>query len=84
VTDHPVFSFVLGVFVCFFMYAAFDSMRFMPLSNQALLLVEQLGIGAHFESMSKGVIDLRDLVYFVTVTLFFLFWTRTNLQSRTW
>ncbi|MFM7912837.1 MAG: gliding motility-associated ABC transporter permease subunit GldF, partial [Bacteroidota bacterium] len=77
-------SFVLGVFVCFFMYAAFDSLRFLPLSNTTLLVLEQLGIGAHFESMSKGVIDFRDLVYFVTVTLFFLFWTRTNLQSRTW
>ena len=84
VTDHPVVSFVLGVFVCFFMYAAFDSLRFLPLSNTTLLVLEQLGIGAHFESMSKGVIDFRDLVYFVTVTLFFLFWTRTNLQSRTW
>ncbi len=84
VTDHPVVSFVLGVFVCFFMYSAFDSLRFLSLSNQTLLVLEQLGIGAHFESMSNGVIDVRDLVYFVTVTLFFLFWTRTNLQSRTW
>jgi len=83
VTEHPVVSFVLGVFVCFFMYAAFDSMRFLPLPNTALLVIEQLGIGAHFESMSKGVVDLRDLVYFASVTFFFLFWTRTVLDQRT-
>ncbi|MCF8194073.1 MAG: ABC transporter permease, partial [Bacteroidia bacterium] len=77
VTEHPVVSFVLGVFLCFFMYAAFDSLRFLPLPNTALLVIEQLGIGAHFESMSKGVVDLRDLVYFASVTFFFLFWTRT-------
>ena len=83
VTEHPVVSFVLGVFLCFFMYAAFDSLRFLPLPNTALLVIEQLGIGAHFESMSKGVVDLRDLVYFASVTCFFLFWTRTVLDQRT-
>ncbi len=83
VTEHPVVSFVLGVFLCFFMYAAFDSLRFLPLPNTALLVIEQLGIGAHFESMSKGVVDLRDLVYFASVTFFFLFWTRTVLDKRT-
>ncbi|MGA1666579.1 MAG: ABC transporter permease subunit, partial [Bacteroidia bacterium] len=83
VTEHPVVSFVLGVFLCFFLYAAFDSLRFLPLPNTTLLVIEQLGIGAHFESMSKGVVDLRDLVYFASVTLFFLFWTRTVLDQRT-
>jgi ABC-2 type transport system permease protein len=83
VTEHPVVSFVLGVFLCFFMYAAFDSLRFLPLPNTALLVIEQLGIGAHFESMSKGVVDLRDLVYFASVTFFFLFWTRMVLDQRT-
>lgn len=83
VTEHPVVSFVLGVFLCFFMYAAFDSLRFLPLPNTALLVIEQLGIGAHFEIMSKGVVDLRDLVYFASVTFFFLFWTRTVLDQRT-
>ena len=83
VTEHPVVSFGLGVFLCFFMYAAFDSLRFLPLPNTALLVIEQLGIGAHFESMSKGVVDLRDLVYFASVTFFFLFWTRTVLDQRT-
>ncbi|NBW32803.1 MAG: gliding motility-associated ABC transporter permease subunit GldF [Cytophagia bacterium] len=83
VTEHPVVSFVLGVFLCFFMYAAFDSLRFLPLPNTALLVIEQLGIGAHFESMSKGVVDLRDLVYFASVAMFFLFWTRTVLDQRT-
>jgi ABC-2 type transport system permease protein len=83
VTEHPVVSFVLGVFLCFFLYAAFDSLRFLPLTNTVLLVIEQLGIGAHFESMSKGVVDLRDLVYFGSVTLFFLFWTRTVLDQRT-
>ena len=83
VTEHPGVSFVLGVFLCFFMYAAFDSLRFLPLPNTALLVIEQLGIGAHFESMSKGVVDLRDLVYFASVTFFFLFWTRTVLDQRT-
>ena len=83
VTEHPVVSFVLGVFLCFFMYAAFDSLRFLPLPNTALLVIEQLGIGAHFESMSKGVVDLRDLVYFASITFFFLFWTRTVLDQRT-
>ncbi|MEY3573663.1 MAG: hypothetical protein RLZZ617_261, partial [Bacteroidota bacterium] len=53
------------------------------LPNTTLLVIEQLGIGAHFESMSKGVVDLRDLVYFASVTLFFLFWTRTVLDQRT-
>ena len=45
------------------------------------LLIQKLGINEHFKSISRGVIDTRDLVYFVSVTGFFLFITKIRLEN---
>jgi ABC-2 type transport system permease protein len=45
------------------------------------LLIQKLGINEHFKSISRGVIDTRDLIYFVSVTVFFLFITKIRLEN---
>jgi len=47
-------------------------------------LIKQLGIEEHYRSISRGVIDLRDIIYFISVAAFFILLTKTKLQSRKW
>ncbi len=81
-TDNQIVSFVTAVFLSFFFYAAFDSLSLMSLPQQVLLVLEYLGIAQHYEGMSQGVIDSRDLLYFVSLNAFFLTLTRYVLQNR--
>jgi ABC-2 type transport system permease protein len=81
-TDNQIVSFVTAVFFSFFFYAAFDSLSLMQLPQQVLLVLEYLGIARHYEGMSQGVIDSRDVLYFVSLNAFFLTLTRYVLQNR--
>jgi ABC-2 type transport system permease protein len=74
-TDNPVFAFILGLFLSFLMYLGFDlagSMEFPSSIQQAIL---SLGINEHYASVSRGVVDSRDLVYFFISIFVFLFLT---------
>jgi ABC-2 type transport system permease protein len=47
-------------------------------------VIYQLGINAHYSSMSRGVIDTRDVIYFISLVSLFIMLTRTILESRKW
>ena len=83
-TENQIVSFLIGFFLCFFFYAGFDSIASLEVFHPIEQLILKLGINEHFGSMSRGVIDTRDLVYFISFTLFFLALTRFRLLSRTW
>lgn len=84
ITDNQIVAFILGLFLCFFMYSAFDSLKLLNLPVKTQLVLEQLGISSHFYAMGKGVIDTRDLVYFGSVISLFVMLTKTVLESRKW
>jgi ABC-2 type transport system permease protein len=84
ITDNQIVAFILGLFLCFFMYSAFDSLKLLNLPVKTQLILEQLGISSHFYAMGKGVIDTRDLVYFGSVISLFVMLTKTVLESRKW
>lgn len=83
-TDNQIVAFLLGLFLCFLLYSAFESFKLLNLPVQTQLVLEQLGISAHFYAMSKGVLDSRDLVYFGSVIALFFMLTKTVLESRKW
>ena len=83
-TDNQIVAFLLGLFLCFFLYSAFESFKLLNLPVQIQLVLEQLGISAHFYAMSKGVLDSRDLMYFGSVIALFMMLTKTVLESRKW
>lgn len=70
VTGNQIIAFIIAVFTCFFFYSGFDSLSGL-LSLQSLG-VQRLGITQHYTSVSRGVLDTRDLVYFIVLTVFFL------------
>jgi ABC-2 type transport system permease protein len=84
-TDNQIVAFIVSVFLCFFLYVAFDSLsKFVGISSGFSYILEQLSITTHYNSMSRGVIDSRDVLYFVSIITGFLFATKTVLGSRNW
>lgn len=83
-TKNQVVAFVIGVFLCFFTYTGLGSLSKMFELNQIGVLLQYFGIDQHYQSMSRGVIDTRDLVYFFTFVVFFLSLSRWLLGGRKW
>lgn len=84
-TSNQITAFLLGVFLCYVLYDAFFQLSQLPFLNSKIdYFIQSIGIGDHYESISRGVIDTRDLVYFITVIGFFIISTNTVLESRKW
>lgn len=85
ITDNQIVAFIAGMFLCFFFYIAFDYLSkigiFVGKMDEIIQLV---GINAHYVSISRGVLDTRDAVYFITLIIAFILLTKTVLQSRKW
>ncbi len=84
VTENQIIAFVIAVFLCFLIYSGFSSFASINVWATSSLFIEQLGILYHYSSMSKGLIDSRDLVYFFSVIMIMLLITHLNLGSRKW
>ncbi len=78
-SENQIVAFILSVFLCFVFYFAFDGLAtYLPKSEN---FISSLGMDSHFKSMSRGVIDTRDILYFVSVTILFLSFTVFKLKS---
>ncbi|HYK77401.1 MAG TPA: gliding motility-associated ABC transporter permease subunit GldF [Daejeonella sp.] len=79
---NQIVAFIIAVFICFFAFSGLDSLsQLISLQNFNL---SALGINEHYQSISRGVLDTRDLVYFLSYILFFLLLTKTILGGRKW
>ena len=83
-TDNQIVSFVLAVVISFVFYYAFEAMSELVSSQSVRSVIIYLGIDEHYQSISRGVVDSRDLLYFFSVIALFLYLTRTVLSSRKW
>jgi ABC-2 type transport system permease protein len=83
-TDNQIVSFILAVFLCFVIYSGFDSIASIDAWGSLSYFITQLGISHHYHSFSKGLIDSRDVLYFLSVIGFMLLSTKLVLQSRKW
>lgn len=84
ITDNQVLSFILALFLCFFIYTGFDFIAAFDLFGRIDNIIMALGINSHYISMSRGVVDTRDVIYFVSLIAVFILGTRTVLESRKW
>ncbi len=83
-SDNQIVSFIIAIFLSFFFYIGFEFIYTFILSGSVGLLIQSLGLNAHYSSMSRGVIDTRDLIYFVSVMALFIILTKLRLESRKW
>ena len=82
-TTNPVVAFIVSLIACVLLYFGFRAISQLPVfRNGADYFIEMLGIDFHYQSISRGVIDTRDLVYFISLIFFFLLVTKQNLQKR--
>jgi ABC-2 type transport system permease protein len=79
-SENQIVAFIVAVFLCFFMYYGFEGLASYNLFGSYDYFVSKLGMQAHFQSVSRGVLDTRDIVYFVSIAVFFLGLTTFKLQ----
>ena len=78
ISDNQIVAFIIAVFLCLFFYIGFEGIADVISSNT----VEQLGMNAHYKSMSRGVLDTRDLMYFLSITILFIALTKFNIKKQ--
>lgn len=84
-TKNQIVAFVLGTFLCFMFYWAFFFLSKLPIFVGTVDdIVQMIGIDHHYMAMSKGAIDTRNVIYFLTLIYFFIYLTQTSLESRKW
>lgn len=83
-TANQIVSFIAAAVLSAVAYLGFESLYHMELFGSGDLFVKNLGMMDHYESISRGVIDTRDVLYFASVMALFLMGTRLVLQSRMW
>lgn len=77
ISDNQIVAFITSVFLCFLFYIGLEGIAEFTSSN----LIDQLSMSTHYKSMSRGVLDTRDIIYFLSITLFFLMLTKLNLNK---
>lgn len=82
-SKNQITAFVLATFLCFLWYYGFFFFSKLPVfTGRGDILVQMLGIDYHYEVISKGVIDSRNVVYFLSIVAFFLFLTQQRLEEQ--
>jgi len=84
ITSNQIIAFILSVFMCFILYAGFSSLSAMNIFGDVASLIEQLSISHHYNAMSKGLLDSRNLIYFFSVAITMLLFTKLSISSRKW
>ncbi len=84
ITDNQIISFIIAVLISFFLYIGFESVSTLSIVKEIDDIIIKLGINDHYVSMSRGVLDTRDIIYFVSVSAIFILFTKIKLESRNW
>ena len=81
-SENQIVAFITAMVLSFIMLYGFESLATIMPSGNTMIIVKELGMKAHFESIARGVLDTRDIVYFMSLTLFFLFLTLNQLKYQ--
>ena len=80
ITENQIIAFLTAMILSFFFYIGFEAISSLEIWGDFGNLVENLGINSHYKSMSRGVIDTRDIIYFITVSVLFIFSAKVVLE----
>lgn len=83
-TENQIIAFILGVVATFMLFIVGSPFIVIFAPNVLSPLLTYIGLGSHFESIQRGVIDSRDIIYYCSVIGFFLFLNIQSLASRKW
>ncbi|WP_420387954.1 gliding motility-associated ABC transporter substrate-binding protein GldG [Roseivirga sp.] len=80
-TENQIVSFILAVFLCFFLYTGVSALADM-FSGQTAVYIEDLSLSFHYDALSRGLIDTRDVTFFFSTIIFILIITHWKIISR--
>jgi ABC-2 type transport system permease protein len=83
-TENQILAFILAFVVCLALYGLGTEMFTSLFSDRTAAVLRSLGTGSRFESIARGVIDLRDLLYYLSLTLFFVALSVGALRAKRW
>ncbi|MCO5248264.1 MAG: ABC transporter permease subunit [Chitinophagales bacterium] len=82
-SSNQIVAFLLGVFLCYLVFDAFYRISLLEsLSPKLSYLVFSIGAGAHYDAISRGVIDFSDMIYFIGLSIIFLMFSEFTLQNK--
>jgi ABC-2 type transport system permease protein len=81
-SDNQIVAFIISVFLCFAFYYGFEGIS--SFTDSFSTLVASFGMESHFKSMSRGVLDTRDIIYFISISILFLAGTVYQIKSLKW
>ncbi len=85
ISRNQIVSFVIGAFLCFLFHWGFQYLSSLPIFFGTFDdLVQKLGIEYHYNSISRGVLDTRDLLYFISVIVIFILATKLSIDKKNW
>ncbi|MDR9487901.1 gliding motility-associated ABC transporter permease subunit GldF [Salibacter sp.] len=83
-SQNQIISFIIAMFLSFFCYVGFEQIASFDLMGSFDSVIMNLGINEHYISISRGVIDSRDIIYFLSLIAVFIMLTKLRLESRKW
>ncbi len=84
ISENQVIAFIMALLLCFITYIGFDFISASGLFGKYDAFVKGLGMNEHYVSMSRGVIDTRDMIYFISIIALFNLLSKLVLESRKW
>ncbi|WP_176328522.1 MULTISPECIES: gliding motility-associated ABC transporter permease subunit GldF [Arenibacter] len=82
-SENQIVAFILAMVLSFLIFYGFEGIAETIPSGNWHLLIKKIGMKAHFDSIARGVLDTRDIVYFIGLCAFFLFLTMNQLKNQT-
>ncbi|MEZ4811270.1 MAG: gliding motility-associated ABC transporter permease subunit GldF [Allomuricauda sp.] len=80
-SDNQIIAFLTGILICFLLFNGLDAISSLFSNGDTQQIIQALGARSHFDSIAGGVLDTRDLVYFISLTLLFLYLTHQRLNQ---
>lgn len=84
ITENQIVAFIVAIFLCFIIFTGFSSLSTLAFWGQSADLINSFGIEYHYQSLSKGLIDSRDMAYFFSIIATMTISTQLVLGSRKW
>ena len=83
-TENQIIAFILGIFTCFVLLIIGEDIVLFNTPDWLFPIFSYLGLGSHYSSILRGVLDSRDIIYYLSVIGFFLYLSTLAIESRKW
>jgi len=84
ISTNQIVSFIVALFLCFIMYSGLESLAAIDAWGRFSLFFEQLGLAYHYRAMSRGLLDTRNIIHFLSMITVMLLLTKLIIGSRRW